>query len=129
MKLAFFKEDHGPLFEEEQYVIDVNRPIEGKESGDLVCYCTPFRAPLRLEFAIRADGSLSFRSWRFVEPNKLNPNLHTDEYSVAEAGSKGFVPTDAQLHAINELRIGRLRFEGLRLTVGSTLQGFCLAEH
>ncbi len=125
MKIAFFKEDHGPRFDEEQYIVDVTRPTGSAEAGDLVCYCTPFRAPLRLEFAIRANGELAFRSWKFINENKLNPTLHTDAYSVREAGNKGFVPTEAQIDTVNGLYSGRITFEGLHLTVGSTILGIC----
>lgn len=97
--------------------------------GGLICYVSPFdfEFPLRLEIAIRADGSLAFRSWKFTaEPN---PYLHTFAQSAAacegDAISSPFIPTAEQIDTVNGLFSGRIKFDGLTLAVGATVQRIC----
>lgn len=127
MKIQVLK-DYTANFEDDVYTIDLNRKFDGFEPGDLICYACPFSPamPLQLELAIRADGSLIFRSWKFIE-GEGNHYLHTRELS--EADCKGiqmpFTPTEAQTDTVNGLFSGRIKFEGLKLAVGSTLQRIC----
>lgn len=115
-------------FEGDVYTIDLSRRFEGYEPGDLICYVCPFSPvmPLQLELAIRADGSLVFRSWKFIE-SEGNYYLHTRELSKADCKGfqEPFTPTEAQTDTVNGLFSGRIKFEGLRLAVGSTLQRVC----
>lgn len=84
--------------------------------------------PLRLTIAIRADGSIAFRSWEFI---KKSPNgyLHTYEYSVKQCEENKFftpfIPTPEQIDTVNGLFSGRIKFDGLKLAVGGSVQDIC----
>lgn len=116
-----------PRFFGNEYIVDTGRQFEGYKQGDLICYIYPFfDVPLRLEIAIRADGSLAFRKWDW----RLGDNgyLHTDEKPerlCKNSYEKPFVPTEAQIDTVNGLFSGRIRFEGLKLPVGGTVQDIC----
>ena len=106
-------------FEGKTFEIDTERSSEGYEEGDLICRCTPFYSvPLKLEIAIRANGDLIFREWSW-NLNNQNPYLHTSEKP------NEFIPTQAQCETVNGLWSGRIRFEGLNLSVGGTVQDIC----
>lgn len=105
-------------FEGDEYIINLNRKFEGYEKGDLVCYIKPWLSmPLVLEIAIRTNGDIIFRSWGFE--NRGNEYLHTDE-SV-----EMFTATAEQAETVSGLWSGRLRFEGLKIPVGGTVQDIC----
>jgi hypothetical protein len=134
MKIAILKQDFGNRFEGEQYIVDLSRQFEGYEKGDLICQVHPFGPvylPLQLEIAIRQDGSIAFRSWKFTntEPNSY---LHTFEKSKEQLEHENnsyaipFVPTEAQIDTVNGLFSGRIKFEGLKIAVGATVQKICL---
>lgn len=116
-------------FDSENYTIDLRRKSEGREDGDLICYCNPFfDIPLKLEIAIRKDGKIVFRKWEWVD--KWYWRLHTDEISEEDRDEwcgykKPFIPTDEQCDTVNGLFSGRITFEGLRLTPDSSLQKIC----
>ena len=115
-KIAIIKEI-GSCFETEQYIIDLKRKFEGYEANDIICKTTPFyNMPLTLEIAIRADGSLVFRGWEFTD--RYNSYLHTNT-------SLDFEPTEEQVNTVNGLFSGRIKFEGLKLSPGKTLQSIC----
>lgn len=122
-KLAIFKDefenhytDH--TFEGEQYIIDLDRRMEEYETGDLICFVNPFFGyPIRLNVAISANGALKFRSWELSED--CNTYLHT--YKTRET----FNATPEQIATVNGLFSGRIRFEGLKIAVGATVQKIC----
>jgi hypothetical protein len=116
--------------EQDEYVIDLKRRTDGYEKGDLICYSTPWlELPLRLEIAIRTNGDLAFRGWDW-NGNK-NSYLHTDEVSKdapileKEKWREPFIPTPEQIDTVSGLFSGRMKFEGLKLHPGNSLQNIC----
>ena len=110
--------------DEINYTVDTSRPFGGYEPGDLICSCQPFHGiPLALEIAIRKDGNLIFRAWRWVDWDGYgNPYLHTEE--VAESDNPfvhPFVPTQEQSGTVAGLVSGRIKFDGLTIAVGKTV--------
>ena len=105
----------------DEYIVDLTRQFEGHQSGDIICSCSPFDCtgefPLWLEFAIRVDGTIAFRKWYFS--NTSNNYLQTSSYGLENE------PTEEQIATVNGLWSGRIRFEGLKLSVGKTLQNIC----
>lgn len=102
----------------EQYEVDTDRKSDGYEKGDLLCYVHPFfGVPLRLDIAIRANGQLAFRSWSWG----TNENNYLHTYAKPE----DFTATPEQIDTVNGLFSGRIRFEGLKLAVGGTVQHVC----
>lgn len=98
--------------------VDIGRKFEGYQPGDLICHVRPFfDIPLRLEIAIRANGEIVFRSWEFSD--KANTYLHTYEKPDR------FTATEEQKETIAGLFSGRIKFEGLKLPVGATVQAIC----
>lgn len=131
MKIAILKSDFSP-FEGEQYIVDLSRDFEGYEKGDLICFIHPFGPcylPLQLEIAISTNGEIKFRSWKFTD-TEPNSYLHTNaigkdriqEYPYTD---NAFIPTESQIDSINGLFSGRIKFEGLKIAVGSTAQNIC----
>lgn len=118
MKISI-KKDMYSGFENDEYIIDLDRKFEGCEEGDLICYVKPwFSMPLVLEIAIRVNGDIIFRSWSW-NFNKGNGYLHTFEKA------ENFIATAEQIDTVNGLWSGRLRFDGLKLDVGGTIQDIC----
>lgn len=116
-KIAILK-DMFSDFEADQYVIDTNRQFGGYEPGDLICYVSPFfDVPITLNLAIRKDGALVFRSWEWSK--KGNWYLHTNETPDK------FQATAEQCDTVNGLFSGRIKFEGLKIDVGGTVQDIC----
>ena len=118
-------------FEGEEYIIDLNRQFEGYESGDLICYIYPFyssKLPLRLELAIRQNGDLSFRSWKFTDEQQICNYLQTSQKPCNDEDvliTDSFIPTEAQIDTVNGLFSGRILFEGLSISIGKTVQEIC----
>lgn len=115
-------------FDGSTYTIDLNRPFGGYQQGDLICSVAPFYpfVPLTLEIAIRTNGDIIFRSWKFND--LANKYLHTAEVAEADKDhpfSHPFIATQAQIDTVNGLFSERLDFEGLRLPPGATLQKIC----
>lgn len=108
-----------------EYTLDTSRQFEGYQPNDLICFCCPFfDIPLRLEIAIRDDGSLAFRGWDWS--GRGNSYLHTAKIPApGTAVNPGFAPSAAQVDTVAGLFSGRIRFEGLRLAPGKTLQAIC----
>lgn len=129
MKIKIVKDLYA-CFAGDEYTVDLDRRMEAYIPGDLICYIYPFAPdlPLRLEIAIRADGSIAFRSWSFAA-RANNCYLHTAERSAAECEGEAygtpFIPTDAQVDTVNGLFSGRIKFEGLKLAVGASVQHIC----
>lgn len=130
MKIAIKKEDFGGIFEGEEYVIDMYRKFDGYEAGDLICDVSPWGAsgcPIRLELAIRRNGDIAFRGWSWS--NDTNYYLQTHELNEEDAAKswayKAFIPTDEQVDTVNSLFSGRIKWEGLKLSPGGTLQKIC----
>ena len=129
MKIKIVKDLYA-CFVGDEYTVDLGRKMEAYIPGDLICYISPFapNIPLRLEIAIRADGSIAFRSWSFAA-GANNGYLHTAERSAEECEGRAFVipfiPTDAQVDTVNGLFSGRIKFEGLKLAVGASVQHIC----
>lgn len=117
MKISI-KKDSFSRFEGDEYIVDLSRAFGGYQKDDLICHVTPWQSiPLVLEIAIRTDGSMIFRSWSFS--NYGNSYLHTNETP------EKFTATPEQVNTVNGLWSGRLKFEGLKLLVGATLQKIC----
>lgn len=112
------KKDSFSHFDTDEYVVDLSRKFEGYQKGDMVCEVYPFSMPLRLIFAIRVDGSFVFRSWSFTD-RRPNHYIHTSE------NPERFTATQEQIDTVNGLFSGRIRFEGLKLPVGATVQEIC----
>lgn len=105
-------------FDGDEYIVDLDRAFESYQKGDLICFIRPWlEMPLVLYLAIRTDGSMVFRSWSFSD--RGNAYLHTDEKP------EKFKATPEQIDTVNGLWSGRLRFEGLKLPVGATVQNIC----
>lgn len=128
MKIAVLRDTYSP-FDEDQYVVDLARKFEEYHDGDLVCRVHPFGPvylPLQLEIAIRKDGTLAFRSWEFTS---TRPNQYLQTHEVPKKYSNPyavpFTPTEAQIDTVNGLFSGRIRFEGLKIAVGATVQKIC----
>lgn len=104
---------------ENEYVIDFeNNKFEGYKPGDLICFVWPFfSVPLMLEFAIRNDGTLVHRKWKWQMGE--NGYLHTYEKK------ENFTPTQEQIDAVNGLFSGRILYRGLKIAVGGTVQDIC----
>lgn len=138
-KIAILRDEIGePPFEGDKYEIDLSREFGGYEPGDLICSVNPFfGVPLTLQIAIRKNGDLVFRSWSWDLNRLWSIYLHTDEKGVkqweAKNGgkenainiSKPFIPTEEQIDTVNGLFSGRIKFEGLKLAVGGTVQEIC----
>lgn len=128
MKIKILKDRNTICFDEDEYTVDLDRRMDQYTPGDLICYVSPFFGiPLRLEIAIRADGSLAFRSWSFREGN--NGYLHTYERPASACQDNAylppFTPTAEQIDTVNGLFSGRIRFDGLKLAVGGSVQDIC----
>lgn len=120
MSLISIKRDPCGLscFLDDEYIVDTNRAFGGCKAGDLICFVHPFFGiPLQLQIAIRKDGSLVFRSWSWVLEH--NHYLHTSD------NLDMFSPTLQQVDTVNGLFSGRIRFEGLKLDVGASVQALC----
>ena len=105
-------------FEGDQYIIDMDRKMEPYEVGDLICFVDPFPGyPIRLYIAISVNGALKFRNWEFLDGG--NNYLHTYETPAK------FKATQEQIDTVNGLFSGRIRFEGLKIAVGATVQSVC----
>lgn len=107
-----------------EYTIDLDRKLDEDISG-LICYTAPFwlDVPLVLEISIRKDGSIAFRGWHW-DKSRVNPYLHTSECSDPES-PYCYHPTQEQIDTVNGLFSGRIKFEGLKLAPGKTLQDIC----
>lgn len=117
------KHEMGSRFDGDEFLIDLSRPFEGYEPGDMVITATPFIAmPLALEIAIRTDGGLIFRAWRFVEGT--NPYFHLAHPSI----DNHFQSTEAQRETVSGLFSGRIRFDGLKLAIGASVQKVCTID-
>ena len=126
MKIAVLRDGLPQCFEGEQYIVDLRRRMDEYQPGDLMCYCTPFNGlPLWLEIGIRRDGSIGFRGWSFRKGE--NNYLQTSEKPEEECGpcNVPFVATAEQTETVNGLFSGRIKFEGLKLAVGATVQKLC----
>lgn len=119
--LISVKTDQLNRFDGEEYEIDLDRKFEGYAPGDLIISGAPFDVtgvfPLSLEIAIQKNGTLTFRSWDFgIEANNY---FHVRETVSTKE------PTAAQVATVNGLFSGRLTFEGLRISIGSSVQKLC----
>lgn len=125
-KLAIFKNEFESrsfksryqTFQGDQYIIDLDRESDPYEVGDLSCFVDPFSGyPIRLYVAISVNGALKFGGWEFLEGG--NTYLHT--YETPDK----FKATQEQIDTVNGLFSGRIRFEGLKIAVGATVQSVC----
>lgn len=126
-KIAVLRQPHSfENFDGEQYIVDTNRKFGGYEAGDIICSeCPFFGIPLRLEIAIRKNGELVFRSWTFILPDSTgggNGYLHTQ---MSELEKSQFKATEEQINTVSGLFSGRIKFEGIKLSPGATLQAIC----
>lgn len=121
---------YGSPFEGESYTLDTDRKYDGwkerkptREDGDILCHIQPFLGiPLTLNIAIRKDGSLFFRSWEWNGGG--NNYLHTMDTLPPHLLDRE-PPTEEQIDTVNGLFSGRIKFEGLKLPVGASLQEIC----
>ena len=129
MKIKILKDNLTICFDGDEYTIDLDRKMESYKPGDLICHICPFAPsmPLRLSIAIRAEGSVAFRSWTFTD--NVNGYLHTYEHSAKQCEGNTFltpfIPTPEQIDTVGGLFSGRIKFEGLKLAVGASVQDIC----
>ena len=117
-KIEILRERLGASFDGDHYEVNTNRPFEGYETGDLICKVHPFfDIPLSLEIAIRKSGKIIFRGWNW--DSQYNGYLQT--YETPDK----FTPTPEQTDTVNGLFSGRIKFEGLEIAVGATVQDIC----
>lgn len=122
-KIAIIRNGYSEPFDGDQYVIELDRPFEGYEKGDIICEVEPFSGCgllLTLELAIRRDGSIVFRKW--TQKGTGNGYLH---YMPSPFSTDPIKPTAEQIDTVNGLYSGRIRWEGLKLIPGATLQRIC----
>lgn len=130
MKISIKKEetylvDKDYYFPGDEYVIDLDRQMDKDPSNSLICRIAPWSlgtrsaadVPLTLEIAICPSGEIVFRSWSW--DGNANNYLHTAETPET------YTATEAQKETVAGLFSGRIRFDGLRLTPGGTLQKVC----
>lgn len=133
-KIAIIKENCPP-FDGEQYIVDLGRRSEERQDGDIDCSMMPFFGlNLALEVAIRRDGSIAFRKWDMsgkhlfygLETSALNEeDAREKNKSHGSPVCKATIPTPEQIDTVNGLWSERIRFEGLKLYAGSSLQRIC----
>lgn len=129
MIISVKREDYLSVFDGEEYAVNLSRKMDDYTPGDLICYVAPFAPdlPLTLEIAIRVDGSIAFRKWDFS--GRGNHYLHTTAKAANDPDirpfERPFVPSAEQIDTVNGLFSGRIRFEGLKLDVGHTVQLIC----
>ena len=109
-------------FEGEKYDVDLSRKREVDYGlNGLDCYVAPFCGiPLTLWISIYKDGSIVFHSWDFSSVGSYY--LHTYE---KPDGFHPYVATKEQIDTVNGLFSGRIKFEGLKLAVGASVQKIC----
>lgn len=119
-KDATYLVDKDYYFPGDEYVIDLDRKIEDDQPDSLICNIAPWATagiPLTLEIAICKSGEIVFRFWDWS--GNANEYLHTAETPET------YTATEAQKETVAGLFSGRIRFDGLRLTPGGTLQRVC----
>lgn len=111
--------------------------------------------PLWLTLAIQTDGMVAFRGWTWNSGVCNNSYFHTAQHLVADGhradndpqepfpgwdaiGSgrdprkpwdqNSVRPTQAQIDTVNGLWSGRLRWEGLKIAIGGSVQHICPIE-
>ena len=113
-----FMVDKDYYFFGDEYVIDLDRQRDKDPSNSLICRIAPWSlVPLTLEIAICPSGEIVFHSWSWDD--NANNYLHTHETPET------YTATEAQKETVAGLFSGRIRFDGLRLTPGGTLQKVC----
>lgn len=122
MKISVKRDIYGrSAFDNEEYLIDLSRKFEGYEYGDIIIHGTPFDStgqfPLELEIAIRRNGDFVFRNWRFVSGS----NQYFHLLSICNDVSA----TQEQKNTVSGLFSGRIKFEGLKISIGSSIQKIC----
>lgn len=106
---------------------DIEIDVRGKkygekvyEKGSMLCRITPWYikgCPLTLDLAITPSGEILFRSWDW-SGGGCN-YLHTySEPSQVEV-------TEDMANTVNGLFSGRIKYEGLKLSIGGTIQKIC----
>ena len=109
------------------YTVNFTREFEGYKAGDIICGVRPFHSiPLTLFIAIRRTGEIIFRDWSWTSENSNNylhvcggydgVNLYRERYGDS---------TPEQRDTVSGLFSGRIKFDGLKLAVGATLQHLC----
>lgn len=117
MTISVKKSKYFNDFDGEEYLIDLDRKMEEYEKNDLICFVNPFlELPLRLNIAINTAGKIKFRSWEWVPNKSANTYLHT--FKKPEE----FTATEQQIETVNGLWSGRIKFDGLKIAVGATVQ-------
>ncbi|SFQ61864.1 hypothetical protein SAMN05421670_3005 [Psychrobacillus psychrotolerans] len=118
-------------FDTDEYVVDINRKFGGHEKGDIVIIGSPLShshdVPLELELAIRIDGTIIFRGWRFVDPQLASRYFRYFNFKELIGIQDGpeITPTPAQCETVAGLFSKRIRFEGLRLYLGRRICKIC----
>ncbi|MCE5220140.1 MAG: hypothetical protein LLF98_02435 [Clostridium sp.] len=101
--------------------IDVRKNYGGKvyEKGSMLCRVSPWSAsgcPLTLEIAITPTGEILFREWDWSGLG--NYYLHTIVNTDIEV-------TEAMSDTVSGLFSGRIKFEGIKIAVGASVQEIC----
>lgn len=109
-------------YKDEAIEIDVRQNYTGKkyEKGSLLCRVTPWDSqdcPLTLDIAITPSGEILFRGWDWR--GNGNAYLHTySEPSEVEV-------TEDMINTVSGLFSGRIKYEGIKIPVGATVQAIC----
>lgn len=109
------------------YTVDFTRDFEGYKAGDILCGVKPFPSvPLTLHIAIRRTGELIFRNWSWTSEDS-NGYLHVcGGYDGVKLYRERYGDsTPEQRDTVSGLFSGRIKFDGLKLAVGATLQELC----
>lgn len=105
----------------DSYTVKLNRKDDVVYvPGGMICDISPwiaFDIPLQLSVCICPDGSILHRGWSWDNKG----SYYLQSYSRPEEVNV----TEEMIDTVNGLSSGRIKFEGLRLNIGRTVQEIC----
>lgn len=102
------------------YCLDLDRACAPNMEGDLNIHGGAFGLlPIEMNLAIRMDGEIVFKGWEFHNTGFYALYFHTSQKP------EDIIPTEEQVDTVNALWSGRKTFEGLKLSIGATVQEIC----
>ncbi len=128
MIISVKKEKFSSPFVQDEYLVNLSRDRERLSSDDLVISGCPFgnALPLELSIAVKSDGTLAFRQWKFVKASNIY--FHTRQRLAGLDDTPvglGIKPTQEQIDTITGLWSERILFEGLKIPIGETIWTLC----
>lgn len=125
IRLSLYREslENAP-FDGDDYEIDPNRKADAIPQRSIFLYGCPFAEmgfPVVLRLAIAPDGTILFNGWDFCGGGCLY--FHAEKWSLPNYLRDK--PTENQAETIAGLFSGRIKWDGLRLLIGATLQEIC----